>query len=326
MEPPAEIQDFCQAFLGGLKAVLGEKLYGVYLCGAMAFPDGGSTGDIDCHVILTEPLSDTEKPQLHGLHRALARDFPPLQGAFLFGLPLRAQSDLQQREPGPRLRKRFADHRIHLSASGPVMNRVRDGRWQIDDHDNHRSYVLLQEGEAISVYADALDGYYILLQDARQTSPPRHQLLPGVRDDSWALHRQHMRAGRCIVLQGPEPRQVYPPASWPELASALQGELDYVEKHLDEYPQYCVLNLCRLIYSYGTRDVVISKRKAATWACDAFPQWRALIEAARRAYDRQATTLDRELLQSAVRSFFDFACQRIQESLGATGAAPNPPL
>jgi hypothetical protein len=326
MKPPPEIQDLCRAFLDGLKAVLGEKLCGVYLYGALAFPEGGSTGDIDFHVILNGPLSDTEKSQLHDLHRALARDLPPLEGAYLFNLPLDFESDLPEGEPGDRLRQQFEDHRIYLSASGSMVTQVREGRWQIDDLPAHRSYVLLQEGEAISIYGDALDGYYILLQDARQRSPPQHQLLPGVSDDSWALHRQHMRAGRCIVLHGPHPRQVYPPATWPEIASALQGELDYVEKHLDEYPQYCVLNLCRLMYSYATRDVVVSKRMSAAWACDAFPQWSDLIEAARKAYDRRATTQDKELLQSGVTIFFDFACQRIQESLGATGAASSPPV
>ena len=141
MKIPDEIQDLCQAFLRGLNAALGSKLYGLYLYGALAFPEPGPTGDIDFHVILKERLNDREKSQLNDLHAALARDFPPL-GA-------------------------------------------------------------------------ELDGYYILLEEARQKSPPRHQLLPDVTDNAWALHRQHVRAGRCIVLHGPDPRQVYPAASWP---------------------------------------------------------------------------------------------------------------
>jgi len=242
MRPADGIRDLCGALLRGLEAALGEKLYGVYLYGAVAFPEGGSTGDIDFHVILTEAPDDSEKAQLNALHAALARDYPPL-GA-------------------------------------------------------------------------ELDGYYILLEEARRTSPPRHQLLAGVVDDSWALHREHIRAGRCIVLRGPDPKEVYPPASWPELRSALQGELDYVEEHLSQYPDYCVLNLCRLMYSFETGDVVVSKRASAGWAFDAFPEWRPLIEAARRSYDRQATAQDQELLRSEVRALFDFACQRIQDGLG----------
>jgi hypothetical protein len=247
MKIPNEIQELCQVFLNGLNTALGDKLYGVYLYGALAFPEGGPTGDIDFHVILSEKLNDREKSELDELHATLARDFPPLG-------------------------------------------------------------------------AD-MDGYYILLEEARQTSPPRHQLLADVLDNSWALHREHIRAGRCIVLQGPDPRQVYPAASWPELASALDGELDYVANHLTEYPAYCILNLCRLIYSFDTGDVVVSKRASARWAHDAFPEWRPHIEAATRSYDRRATAQDRELLESEVGAFFDFACERIRESSGKSTLA-----
>jgi hypothetical protein len=232
----------------------------------------------------------------------------------MFSLRLDLQRELQDTAPGPRLRQEFERHGITLSVSDSQVTQVRDGRWQIDDHSSHGSYVLLQEGEAIHVYGAALDGYYILLDDARKTSPPHHQLIPGVRDESWALHREHLRAGRCIVLWGPPPTQVYEPASWPELAAALQGELDYVQRHLDDYPAYCVLNLCRLMYSYQTRDVVTSKRAAGSWAREAFPQWRPHIEAAIKAYDRQASAQEMQLLRSEVESLFDFARQRIRQS------------
>jgi hypothetical protein len=247
MDIPNEIEELCRVFLRGLNTALGDKLYGVYLYGALAFPEGGPTGDIDFHVILSEALNAREKSELNDLHATLARDFAPLG-------------------------------------------------------------------------AD-MDGYYILLEEARQTTPPRHQLLAGVVDNSWALHREHIRAGRCIVLQGPDPRQIYPATSWPELASALQGELDYVAKHLTDYPAYCVLNLCRLIYSFETGDVVVSKRASGRWAQDACPEWRPLIEAATRSYDSQATAQDRELLESEVGRFFDFACERIQESSGRSTLA-----
>jgi len=240
MEVPEELHDLCHAFLRGLDAALGDKLYGVYLYGALAFPEAGATGDIDFHVILTERPNDREKGAVNHLRATLAQQFPPL-GA-------------------------------------------------------------------------EMDGYYILLEDARQASPPRHQLLPEVIDNSWALHREHWRAGRCIVLYGPDPRRVVPPAPWPELENALQWELDYVEQHLADYPAYCVLNLCRLMYSFETGDVVVSKRACARWAYDAFPEWRPHIEAASRSYEQQATIEDGELLTSAMRRFFDWACERIWES------------
>jgi hypothetical protein len=237
---PQDIQGLCQSLLQGLKEILADKLYGVYLYGALAFPEAGPTGDIDFHVILTKPLTRREKSGLVDLHASLARDFPPL-GA-------------------------------------------------------------------------ELDGYYLLLRDARQTAPPPHQLLAGVKDNSWALHRAHIRAGRCIPLHGPDPKEIYPPAEWPELADALQGELDYVARHLVVYPAYCVLNLCRLMVSYATQDVVISKRASAEWAAAAFVEWSPLIAAATRSYARQATPEDQELLTTRATDFFDFARHHIGDS------------
>jgi hypothetical protein len=48
-----------------------------------------------------------------------------------------------------------------------------------------------------------------------------------------------------------------------------------VEQHLQDYPDCCILNLCRLIYSFATRDVVISK--ATAWADANLPAWRRYI-------------------------------------------------
>jgi hypothetical protein len=245
MNVPGEIRDLCADLLEGLEAALGDKLYGVYVYGAVAFPEGGATGDLDLHVILSGGLVEGEKAALDVLHDRLARDHPPLG---------------------------------------------------VD-----------------------LDAYYLLLEEARRTSPPRHQLLPGIVDKSWALHRAHILAGRCIVLHGPDPKQVYPPATWPELAHALRGEWDYVAQHLAEYPAYCVLNLCRLIYSFETRDVVISKRASAVWGAEAFPAWRSLIAAAVKWYDGRATPQDEALLKADVRRFFGFAQERIREDLDETG-------
>jgi hypothetical protein len=235
---PRDLQDICQALRTGLERALGDKLYGIYVYGAVAFPGSGPTGDIDFYVILTEALTCKEHGQIDALHNAIANHFPPL-GA----------------EP---------------------------------------------------------DGRYILLDEARQPSPPVHQLQPDISDDSWALHREHMRAGRCIVLHGPDPKRIFPPATWPELESALRGELKYVEDHLDDYPDYCILNLFRLMYSFETRDAVVSKSAAAAWAYQHFPRWRRHIELAKRSYAREATMADRQFMLSEVKGLFRFSCERIE--------------
>lgn len=159
-----------------------------------------------------------------------------------------------------------------------------------------------------------MDGYYILLSDALLKPPPTSQMWKRATDDSWALHREHIRAGRHIILYGPAPTEIYPPASWLEIRDALYWELDYVEKHLHEYPDYCILNLCRLIYSFETKDVVVSKAQAAHWAREALPEWRRHIELASKSYSRQATPEDRQFMLAEVGRFLEFAHTRIERA------------
>ena len=250
MPTSQDVSIISQAFVGGLKRILGDKLHGAYIYGAAALPDAVPTGDIDFHVILKSELTDDERSKLETLHESLAKQFPPLGGE--------------------------------------------------------------------------LDGYYILLADARGEMQARSQMWRRAADESWALHREHIRAGRCIVLHGPEPTEICPPASWPEIDTALCGELAYVENHLREYPDYCILNLCRLIYSFETKDVVISKAKAADWAHDALPKWRRHIELARKSYARQATAEQRQFMLAEVGAFLELARTRIAHARqgGRTQGAP----
>jgi hypothetical protein len=157
-----------------------------------------------------------------------------------------------------------------------------------------------------------LDSYYLLLEQARQSGLPTHQLQTDIVDKSWALHRAHMLAGRCVVLYGPDPSTIFPVPTWPEIEEALAGELAYVEKHLDRYPDYCILNLCRLMYSYRTGDVVTSKAAAGVWAATEFPQWHQLIELANRSYAGKSTDQDRETMRADVKDLLAFAHQQIQ--------------
>ena len=133
-------------------------------------------------------------------------------------------------------------------------------------------------------------------------------------DQSWALHREHIRAGRHIALHGPDPREIYPPTTWPEIEEALDWELRYVADHLGQYPDYCILQLCRLIYSHETKDVVVSKAQASDWARDALPPWRRHIELATKSYARQATPEDRQFMLAEVGAFLQFARTRIERA------------
>ncbi|OGG56417.1 MAG: hypothetical protein A3F84_28325 [Candidatus Handelsmanbacteria bacterium RIFCSPLOWO2_12_FULL_64_10] len=158
-----------------------------------------------------------------------------------------------------------------------------------------------------------MDAYFILYEEARKTSPPTHQLRPEIRDESWALHCAHIRAGRYISLSGPEPTEVFPDPSWSETSAALDHEMRFIEENL-KHPAYCVLNLCRIIYSFREREVVISKRFGGHWASARFPQWAPLIQAAIRSYEGTGMPGDEEFLEGKVRRFLEFAAERIREA------------
>ena len=240
MKVKEQINAIGKVLVGGLRQILGDKLHGLYIYGAAAFPDDVPTGDIDFHAILTDPLTDDERSRLYELHDSIAREFPPLG---------------------------------------------------VD-----------------------MDGYYLLLADARGVSPPQSEMWQRAVDKSWALHREHIRAGRVIVLHGPDPKKIYPPATWPEIEQALEGEFRYVEEHLDQYPDYSILQLCRLIYSYETREVVVSKAQAADWAVDALPDWKRHVELAKKWYARQSPEEDRRFMLDEVPALLEFARKRIEDA------------
>ena len=80
-----------------------------------------------------------------------------------------------------------------------------------------------------------------------------------------------------------------------------------------KYPAYCILNLCRIVYSFQERDVVVSKRFSGNWACGRFPHWDPVIKAAMRSYEGTATPEDVRLLDAEVGRFLEFASGRIRE-------------
>lgn len=154
---------------------------------------------------------------------------------------------------------------------------------------------------------DDMDVWYVTLAEASASELPQTQLRPGFRDHSWALHRAHWHAGRFILVKGPDPRTIVPEPTWEEIDAALQSELEYVEEHLDDAPAFGVLNLCRILYSYETRDVVVGKFQAAMWSL-AFLDVdnHALV---RRAIDAYLTKS--YAIEEGVRPFFDEMSERI---------------
>jgi Domain of unknown function (DUF4111) len=155
-----------------------------------------------------------------------------------------------------------------------------------DAGERNAIHALYDELASASAFGRELDGWIVTLDDARRSSPPAHQLDPAMRDDSWALHRAHVHAGRYFRVRGLDPCSIVPTPSWSELEAGLCNELRYVETH-PQHIAFGILNGCRIVYSVRHHDVVVSKHAAAQWARDALdPSWRPGIDAAVRAYSR----------------------------------------
>ena len=229
------VESLGHAFTLGLSGVLGDRLFGLYLLGAVAFPESaGKFGDIDFHAIVETPFDDADREAIDALHRGL----------------------------------------------GPTLG-----------YD--------------------LDGQYIYRPEAARSEVPGTQLWPlwrWPRDGAWALHRAHARAGRRVLLVGPDPATYLPAPAWPELEAELVADLAFTASWLSRAPAYAVLQYTRLVYTFTTRDVVVSKMAAAAWGMGHLAEWAPLIARAREAYPADGTEA---LPMPEVHRFEEFARHRI---------------
>ncbi|MDE3000099.1 MAG: DUF4111 domain-containing protein [Gemmatimonadota bacterium] len=192
----------------------------------------------------------------------------------------------------------------HVILAGPLSSRNKDAILQLQRDIAGRFPPLGGE----------LDAYFIRYEDALKTGPPAHQLQSGIRDEAWALHCAHVRGGRYITLYGPPPADTFPAHSWDAISAALEHELAFIEQNL-QYPDYCVLNMCRIMFSVQERNVVVSKFSSGKWASDRFPVWKPLIDAAVASYLGTKTHDEAELLKNQAAAFIEFGKRRIREEL-----------
>src|SRR5918992_2841113 len=138
------------------------------------------------------------------------------------------------------------------------------------------------------------DTWYVLAADARRPDSPHHAFREGRRDTSWSIHRAHWLAGRCVVIHGPDPRELVSEPTWAELAGELSRELEHIERHVFEgdtdpfEATYAILNGSRILHALESGSVAISKAAAGRWALQHLPaRWHPAVKAASRAYRDQ---------------------------------------
>jgi aminoglycoside adenylyltransferase-like protein len=166
------------------------------------------------------------------------------------------------------------------------------------------------------------DAWYVLEEDARRPEAPRHAYREDRRDTSWAINRAHWLAGRYALVYGREPAELVPPPTWSELEVDLHRELEHLERHVaegdtDPYEAtYAFLNGSRILRAVETGDVAISKRSAGKWALEHLPvRWHAVLSAAGRAYDGQASSDDADLLANEMAPFVAMVKERLPTAM-----------
>jgi hypothetical protein len=236
---------------------------------------------------LPKPVNEVCEDFVGGLREILASK---LFGVYLYGAAVFPES-------GP-----IQDIDCHVILDGALTESERNSIITLHEHLAQRFPPLGGE----------LDAYYILLEDARGTVPPQHQVWAEIYDHSWALHCAHIRAGRFIHLWGQDAGDIFPSPTWENILAALDHELSFIEENLN-YPAYCMLNLCRIMYSFAERNVVVSKQFSGNWACDRFPEWEPVISAAMRFYKKETQPGDDELMREEMEDFLAFAQRQIRQ-------------
>ena len=107
-------------------------------------------------------------------------------------------------------------------------------------------------------------------------------------ESDWIIQR-HILRERGIVIKGPDLRTLIDPVSSDELRKAVLNVLPlWVKPILEDpslikkrgYQSYCVLTLCRMLYTVKHGEI-LSKPGAAKWALEQMdPEWKPLIERA----------------------------------------------
>lgn len=224
------------------------------------------------------------------------------------------------------LREALEDDLVSFFVYGAALF-PRPARWRLDF--DYHVFLARRPDEAKAervraVYADLprrhalgrdLDGFQVLLEDARRAACPRDPVFGHV-DLDWALHRAHVLGGKRVVVEGEDPQRIVRPPTLAEMERALVATVASVRRH-PQHPEYGILSACRMLYSLETSDFVVSKYACGLWAKrHADPAWGPAIDAAVRAYCRSVQRGDADLLEAAWGPVTDAAAKALRTRLG----------
>lgn len=127
------------------------------------------------------------------------------------------------------------------------------------------------------------------LQTFKTTSSPIAVISPGepfhfkTAGKDWLINWYMVRE-KGVALVGPAPQTLIPSITGEEFIHAVKEHVNWWEHHIHEMrrrPQqaYAILTLCRALYACTSGEQA-SKRRAALWAQQMFPEWSSFINEA----------------------------------------------
>lgn len=217
MTPYADVNQILDRLRAQMRAILGDKLVGLYLYGSLAAGDfDAGISDMDLLAALTSDLDGREFDALDAMHRATAADYPDW------------------------------DDRIeiaYLSIRG--LNTFRTERSPLGIISPGEPFHIIQAG------ADWLMNWYMVRKMGRTIyGPPPAEVIGPIADEEFIQTvKDHARAWQGWIA-------------------------DYSQRRKSQ--AYAILTMCRTLYTCHHRAQV-SKRQAARWVAERYPQWAALV-------------------------------------------------
>ncbi|MCC6455577.1 MAG: DUF4111 domain-containing protein [Caldilineaceae bacterium] len=130
---------------------------------------------------------------------------------------------------------------------------------------------------------------------------------------NWYIVRE-----KGVTLFGPSPKTILDPIAKEEFVDIVRENAKAWAQRLDEFQTrgsqaYAILTLCRALYT-STHGEQLSKKQAALWAAQEFPQWSALIQNAlwwrEKSWEQDESVDHAATFPEAVR-FVHFAIEQI---------------
>lgn len=178
--------------------------------------------------------------------------------------------------------------------------------------------------EAHPRWDDRIEVVYVAADNLQQRPPahPLAKIAPGepfhvfeARGSDWLIN-WYVLYENGVALYGAPPRTITQQVALDDLLPSLRRQLPELREWIAEGEHrggqaYAILTMCRALYTF-TRGGFVSKRQAALWTAETFPQWSLLVYQALAWRDASwGERVDGAATQTDTLRFVDFAVDRI---------------